>query len=528
MRKILITIVAVLTLSSTSHAQTNYYVSPQGSDYSHSGRSLNDAWRTIQRAANMLQAGDTVFITSGIYNEHVIPKNSGNANHYITYTVYPGDTAIIDGTTSGQYLNYSDRGIFDIKSKKYINVIGLTLRNSNKGGGIMCRYGSSHINIENNHIYDCGATGIGAGYSRESHPLATNIVARGNLLERCSLNGRESLSFRSVVGFEISNNIVRDTPREGIDAKSGCSDGIISNNYVFNARAVGIYIDAGYPDPLYTSSHNIHVYGNVCDSCVSPIAIASEERCPGEDIWIYNNIITNAPYGNGIVVANFVKSGPLKDIYIINNTIYNSNHRGIYINNFNVRNIYIRNNICSQNQLAQIALKPPSGNNEPIDSVYIENNLIYGTNINHGIFPVFGNPGFVNASAGDFHLLATSPAIDKGTAVDAPSVDFDSVMRPRGGQYDIGAYEYPTVMSSIDLNEEDNVFCYPNPAKGRFFVEGDHILSIQLINNRGQFIQQIEVNDRITTVNLGNTSKGMHIVRVVTTKGTSLKKIIVQ
>ncbi len=439
--KKLITTATVLVFTVSIYAQTAYYVSASEGNDSNSGLSVNEAWQTIQKAADTLNPGDTVFIQSGIYHEYVVPAKSGTADKYITYTCYPGNTAVLDGTDftgPRKYLNYSDRGIFDIKNKKYINIRGLTIRNSGKGGGIMCRYGSSYINIENNHIYNCGSTGIGAGYSRESHSMAEHINARGNLIENCALMGREALSFRSVKNFEISSNIVRDIPqREGIDVKSGCADGIICNNHVSNTGAVGIYIDAGYPDTLYKSSHNIHVYGNICNNCVSPIAVASEEGCLGEDIRIYNNIIANAPYGNGITVANFENSGPLKNIYIMNNTIYNCAHRGIYINNLNVSGIFIRNNICSHNRISQIDVK-----SSIIENVYVENNLIDGTNADNGNFPVFGSPSFADPFKGDFHLSAASPAIDRGSSVDAPVIDFDGIKRPQGRGWDIGAYEF--------------------------------------------------------------------------------------
>jgi hypothetical protein len=57
---------------------------------------------------------------------------------------------------------------------------------------------------------------------------------------------------------------------------------------------------------------------------------------------------------------------------------------------------------------------------------------------------LLGNPGFVNAAARNFHLLAHSPAIDKGTALVEVKEDFDGVSRPPGKPYDIGAYEYTT------------------------------------------------------------------------------------
>src|SRR5690606_31559771 len=43
--------------------------------------------------------------------------------------------------------------------------------------------------------------------------------------------------------------------------------------------------------------------------------------------------------------------------------------------------------------------------------------------------------------ASDFHLLPTSPAIDAGTAADAPGADIEGGARPVGAGYDLGAYE---------------------------------------------------------------------------------------
>jgi hypothetical protein len=60
---------------------------------------------------------------------------------------------------------------------------------------------------------------------------------------------------------------------------------------------------------------------------------------------------------------------------------------------------------------------------------------------------VEGDPRFLNPSAADFHLQGTSPAIDRGSDVDAPGIDFAGIPRPQDGNddgtpaYDIGAYE---------------------------------------------------------------------------------------
>jgi len=59
----------------------------------------------------------------------------------------------------------------------------------------------------------------------------------------------------------------------------------------------------------------------------------------------------------------------------------------------------------------------------------------FGTNY------ITGNPLFVNANGGDFHIQKNSPAIDRGSSIGAPAVDFDGKSRPSGAGYDIGAFE---------------------------------------------------------------------------------------
>lgn len=55
------------------------------------------------------------------------------------------------------------------------------------------------------------------------------------------------------------------------------------------------------------------------------------------------------------------------------------------------------------------------------------------------------NPGFVAPTDGDFHLLSTSLAINKGTTVGAPPeafFDLDGNLRAADGQADLGCYEF--------------------------------------------------------------------------------------
>src|SRR6185312_3760489 len=56
---------------------------------------------------------------------------------------------------------------------------------------------------------------------------------------------------------------------------------------------------------------------------------------------------------------------------------------------------------------------------------------------------------FANTSTGDYHLSATSPAIDAGTMNQAPTYDLEGRARPARATIDIGAYELPAVLASF-------------------------------------------------------------------------------
>jgi hypothetical protein len=67
---------------------------------------------------------------------------------------------------------------------------------------------------------------------------------------------------------------------------------------------------------------------------------------------------------------------------------------------------------------------------------------------------LFVNPVAVN---GDYHLLATSPAINSGTSFLAPLFDLDGRSRPVGAAFDIGAYEWFASQLPGDINEDGAV-----------------------------------------------------------------------
>ena len=105
--KMLITIVlfaASGVLFPLSASAATYYVAPTGND-ANSGTQASP-WKTIQKAASTMVAGDTVNIKAGTYNETITMQNSGNSNNRITYQSYNNENVIIpqDFTISKDYI----------------------------------------------------------------------------------------------------------------------------------------------------------------------------------------------------------------------------------------------------------------------------------------------------------------------------------------------------------------------------------------------------------------------------------------
>jgi hypothetical protein len=79
--------VAVLGMLGTGqHSAAEYYLTPSGSDANPGTQAR--PWKTITKADNTLQPGDTVYIMNGEYQNKINTFNSGEASRYITYRAY--------------------------------------------------------------------------------------------------------------------------------------------------------------------------------------------------------------------------------------------------------------------------------------------------------------------------------------------------------------------------------------------------------------------------------------------------------
>lgn len=89
-----------LTISIPAFGSTiraaEFYVSLRGKDTNPG--TLQKPFRTIQKAADMMHAGDTCYVREGTYRETVRPRNSGSEGKPIRFVAYPGEKVTLCGT----------------------------------------------------------------------------------------------------------------------------------------------------------------------------------------------------------------------------------------------------------------------------------------------------------------------------------------------------------------------------------------------------------------------------------------------
>jgi len=407
------------TPSQTSSGRT-FYVSSNGNDNNQGTEAA--PFKTIQKAASTVAAGDQVFIKRGIYNNDVIINTSGTAEKWITFDAYPGDElqVVLDG------------GSFKIKSS-YFRVSGIKVQNSNNGFYVEGP-GVSNIEISRNHTYNSFSSGIVAwgvpwGIDPAGYNHINNLKIINNKVQKaCNGGWNECITIaQGVVDFVISENEVYDGGNpinggEGIDVKFGCNNGIVANNYVHNLTRRGIYLDAGglqkYQKP---SVSNVKVYNNIVHDCVGHgIAVMTEGTGDAHDIDIFNNVLYNNTDDGIMCYKHPTGTGLVYNIRAYNNTIYGNKRYGILLAFPGSYGMEFYNNICYANINKNFNVSAGS---------FTERNNIFNS-----------DPKFVNALNHNFHLQQGSPAIDAGISTNAPINDIEG--NRRVGAVDIGAYEF--------------------------------------------------------------------------------------
>jgi hypothetical protein len=97
--KRLLVCAGLLAMAVNAYTANSYVSSSSGDDVTGTG-SFSAPYATIQKAANVVTPGDTVFVRGGVYHEGVTLKTSGKPDSQIVFAAYPNETPVLDGSVA--------------------------------------------------------------------------------------------------------------------------------------------------------------------------------------------------------------------------------------------------------------------------------------------------------------------------------------------------------------------------------------------------------------------------------------------
>lgn len=400
-------LVAMLLVPALADAKT-WHVASTGNDAN--AGTAEAPFRTIQRAADVVEPGDTVGIQPGTYVGFVV-RVRGTASAPIVFSGV--GTVAIDGAAT------ADRDAVHIEGASYVTIEGLTVTGATRAGisAIEC----DHITVRHNRVDQNGRWGIFSSFCDDlvvehnevsrsgtehgvyasnsaDRPVIRNNVIWGNGMCGVHMNGDINFGGDGVIsGAIVESNVIRDNGRRGGSAINGdgVTGAIIRNNLLDGNHASGISlyrIDGGAP-----STGNQVINNTVRMASDARWAVNIQDGSSGN--ILRNNILLNAnPSRGAIDVCATCLAGMQSD------------HNAV-VGRFSVAGTVM--------SLAQWRSR---------------------TSADGSSFVATDAELFTSAT--DLTLRPGSPAIDQGSAVGAPMLDLAGTARPQGVAVDIGAYEY--------------------------------------------------------------------------------------
>lgn len=194
-------------------------------------------WATVGKAAATLEAGDTVIIRPGLYEEHIYPPNSGQPGRAIVYQGANKDAVIIQSPNTEAY----DCTIC-LEEAHHLVFRNLTLK------------GANYANFS---AYDESLEG------RIHHLLLENLVIDGTGddhtpegLDQYTFIG---VSFTGVRDSEIRNCVIRNN-QFNLELSDYNEQIIIQNNKLGPSLVANRYYDEGTYEEGRRWSHNLFLY----------------------------------------------------------------------------------------------------------------------------------------------------------------------------------------------------------------------------------------------------------------------------
>jgi hypothetical protein len=409
-------------------------------------------WGTVQRGVDALVAGDSLVVHEGTYvieDKISVNAKAGTQAQPIVIRA-EGEVTLQDART--ELADWA--GLFDVRQSSWVTVRGFRLVQP-RFFGIFFQ-DCDHVTAEGNFTLESRASGVASWGS-------THVTIRNNDVKSACHDGnpvpskwgtdmgcQECISLDTTVGFLVEGNVVHDAQQqgkahwgggEGIDVKNGSSNGVVTQNEVFNIVQLGIYVDAWENDITDVEISRNHVHHNA-----NGIVITSEQTGNVDGVRVHDNLVHDVGFV-GISVSHYdVAANVIADVHVFNNTVAHVGFPenkpyflpdeqknvtwgdGIAVGKPDVVSVVIRDNV-----VWDIGGGEPIALDSGLTGHTVEGNLT-------------SDPLFLDEGARDLRLGPGSPAIDTGTGTrGSEELDFWGNVRVAGAKVDVGAFEYGSV-----------------------------------------------------------------------------------
>lgn len=388
-------------------AAATYHVSAEGDDAA--AGTAAAPWRTLQRAADRVDAGDTVEVAPGRYQGFEL-RRSGTKVAPVRFTAAQG--AIVDrdngATPDGIHL----RGV------SHVVVEGFTVEGASRAG---IRAGHcDHLTLRRNVVAGSGQSGIVTRFCDqlvvEDNEASGSLAGHG--IHSSSSGSRPVLRGNAVWGNRLSG--IRVNGAAGDVVVSGA---LIERNVVYeNGAGGGAALDLDRAQDAVIRNNLLH------DNHGTGVALYSLRRGQGSsDNRFEHNTVVMPDDGRWCLQLRDASTG-------------NQVHNNVFVNAHAFRGAID----ASHDSLTGLVSDHNAGGPFTIDdglTVLSREEWHHVTGQDANTIEAGAAELFADPQGGDFRLAAGSPALDAGSDAVASDVDLEGAPRRAGTARDLGAYE---------------------------------------------------------------------------------------
>jgi len=237
-----------------------YYVDGVNGNDNNNGRSLQTAFKTIQKAASLAVAGETVIVKPATYAEKVTPANAGTSVSPITYQA--------DRASGNVIINATGKGIGFANAKAYIVIDGFKVTGGSTAGIQYSTDAADYGVIKNCIAYSNGGYGI--------------YVNAGDYatIENCQSYNNSKIGiylFSNADGAVIKKCTIYNNTQDGIKCSgsdTAITDCIITNNHLYGVATYStVAVSIDYSDVWNNTSGS---YDNLTKITVGSHCISAD------------------------------------------------------------------------------------------------------------------------------------------------------------------------------------------------------------------------------------------------------------